>query len=55
MPPIKYTVKVGKVGDSLRITIPKPLAEAHDLHIGDHVKLEDSPEHIIITKEKQKK
>jgi putative addiction module antidote len=41
---IKFKIKIVKVGNSLRVTIPKEIAEAVRLKVGDlvNISLEDS-------------
>jgi AbrB family looped-hinge helix DNA binding protein len=33
--PVRFKLKLSKVGNSLRLTIPKPVAESLDLEEGD--------------------
>jgi len=36
-PTVKFKVKVGYIGSSFRITIPRPIAEALELKVGEMV------------------
>jgi antitoxin component of MazEF toxin-antitoxin module len=50
--PVKFTIKVGTVGHSLKATIPMELAECLDLHKGDKVSMWEESGHIILEKKK---
>ena len=46
--PVKFTLKVGKIGNSLKLTIPKEVAEHHNLTKGDIVEMWVDNSHIIV-------
>lgn len=48
--PVEFKIKVVKVGNSLRITIPKEIAEAIKLKVGDVVGISLDNSRIIIRK-----
>ena len=48
--PVKFKIKVAKIGNSLRITIPKEIAEAVDLKKGNVVEVYLDDDKIIICK-----
>jgi AbrB family looped-hinge helix DNA binding protein len=48
--PIMFRVKVGKVGHSLNVTIPKEIAEALELAAGDSVLMEVTDHELLIRK-----
>jgi AbrB family looped-hinge helix DNA binding protein len=48
--PIMFRVKVGKVGHSLNVTIPKEIAEALKLAAGDSVLMEVTDHKLLIRK-----
>ena len=47
---MEFKVKVVKVGNSLRVTIPKELTSAMNLHVGDTVALIPEENHLILKK-----
>ncbi len=53
--PIKFTLKVSRVGNSHRITLPKEVREAVDLQEGDLVQMWTTDHRIIIEKFAEKK
>lgn len=48
--PVKFKMKVGKIGNSLRVTIPKEVAETIGLKAGDMVNISLDDSRIIICK-----
>jgi len=48
--PVEFKIKVVKVGNSLRITIPKEIAEAIKLKVGDVVGISLDNSRIIVRK-----
>jgi AbrB family looped-hinge helix DNA binding protein len=48
--PVKFKIKVVKIGNSLRVTIPKEIAEAVDLKKGNMVEVYLDDDKIIIRK-----
>jgi AbrB family looped-hinge helix DNA binding protein len=48
--PVEFKVKVVKVGNSLRITIPKEVAESMKLKAGDIVKVSLTDDEIVVRK-----
>lgn len=48
--PIKFKIKVVKIGNSLRVTIPKEIVEAIKLKAGDLVDISLDNSQIIIQK-----
>jgi len=51
--PVKFTLKVGKIGNSLKLTIPKEVAEHHNLTKGDIVEMWVDNSHIIVEKKEK--
>lgn len=49
--PIKFKIKVVKIGNSLRVTIPKEIVEAIKLKAGDLVNISLNNNQIIIQKD----
>lgn len=49
--PVKFRIKVVLVGKSLKITIPKELAEHMKLHKGDTVAMWADNSHVVLEKE----
>jgi len=49
--PLKLKVIVGKVGNSLRITLPSPITEQLDIKKGDTLALSLSDSKIIVEKD----
>jgi putative addiction module antidote len=45
-----FRVKVGKVGNSLKVTIPKEIAEAVELAAGDSILMEVTDHELVIRK-----
>jgi AbrB family looped-hinge helix DNA binding protein len=52
--PAEFRVKIGKVGNSLRIVIPKPAAEGLKWKEGTVLKLIVTDSEVIIRKDDQK-
>ena len=52
--PVEFKIKVVKVGNSLRITIPKEIAEALNLKVGDLVGVSLDDDQIVVRKIKVK-
>lgn len=50
--PIKFTVKANFVGHSLKVTIPKEVAECLGLEKGDEVSIYEENGRIILEKKK---
>jgi AbrB family looped-hinge helix DNA binding protein len=50
---VKFKIRIVKVGNSLRITIPKEIAEATHLKIGDLVNVSLEDNRIIVCKAKE--
>jgi AbrB family looped-hinge helix DNA binding protein len=48
--PVKFKIKVVKIGNSLRVTIPKEITEAVDLKKGNMVEVYLDDDKIIIRK-----
>lgn len=48
--PVKFKIKVVQVGNSLKVTIPKEIAEHVDLKKGDTVEMWADNSHILIEK-----
>jgi AbrB family looped-hinge helix DNA binding protein len=48
--PVVFRMKVGKVGHSLKVTIPQEIAEALELADGDSVLMEVTDHELIIRK-----
>jgi antitoxin component of MazEF toxin-antitoxin module len=48
--PVKFTLKIGKVGNSLKVTIPEQIAEHLSLEKGDTVTMWADNSHVIIEK-----
>jgi len=48
--PIRFTVKANFVGHSLKVTIPKEVAECLNLHKGDDVIMYEEAGRIILEK-----
>ena len=53
--PVRFKVKLTKIGNSLRITIPKPLVDGLELKQGDLLTLTVTDSEIKISKEKQRR
>ncbi len=51
--PVKFKVSVMQVGNSLRVTVPKELAEHLKLVKGDMVVMWSDNSHIVMEKEKK--
>lgn len=51
---VKFKIKVVKVGNSLRVTIPKEIAEAIEVKAGDLVNISLENSRIIICKASKK-
>ena len=49
--PLKLKVIVGKVGNSLRITLPSPITEQLDIKKGDTLELSLTDSKILVQKE----
>lgn len=50
--PLKFTVTANKVGNSLKITLPKEVANFLEIKPGDNVELWQENKHISLTKKK---
>jgi putative addiction module antidote len=48
--PVKFKIKVGKVGNSLRVVIPREIAEHVGLKKGDTIEMWADDGHVIIEK-----
>ena len=48
--PVKFKIKVGKVGNSLRVVIPKEIAEHASLEKGDTIEMWADDGRIMIEK-----
>ena len=53
--PVVFRVVLGKTGNSLRITLPKPIAEGFEWEEGDEIVLYVSEGEVTIRKAKDKK
>jgi bifunctional DNA-binding transcriptional regulator/antitoxin component of YhaV-PrlF toxin-antitoxin module len=51
--PVKFKISVVLVGKSLKVTIPKELAEHLELNKGDHVVMWADNSHVVLEKEKK--
>jgi bifunctional DNA-binding transcriptional regulator/antitoxin component of YhaV-PrlF toxin-antitoxin module len=51
--PVKFKISVVLVGKSLKVTIPKELAEHLDLNKGDTVAMWADNSHVVLEKEKK--
>ena len=51
--PVPFKIKVGKVGHSLRITIPKEIAEYLNIKEGDVVLVFVSNSEIVVKRQKK--
>lgn len=47
---VKFKMKIVKIGNSLRVTIPKEIAEAVRLRVGDLVSISLENSQIIVSK-----
>lgn len=50
---VKFTIRVVKIGNSLRMTIPKEIAEAIHLKAGDFVNVSLETNQVIVCKIKE--
>jgi len=50
---VRFQVKVGKIGHSLRVTIPKEIAEALNIQVGETVYVSTDDVRVIIEKKKR--
>ena len=48
--PVKFNVKVGKVGNSLKVTIPEQIAAHLNLKKGDQVEMWADNSHVVLEK-----
>lgn len=48
--PVVFRMKVGKVGHSLKVTIPQEIAEALELVAGDSVLMEVTDHELVVRK-----
>ena len=48
--PIEFKVKVGSVGHSLKITIPKEICEALDIKAGDTLAITVTDSEMVVRK-----
>jgi AbrB family looped-hinge helix DNA binding protein len=53
--PVVFRVILGKTGNSLRITLPRPIVEGFDWKEGDEIVLYVSEGEVTIRKAKEKK
>jgi AbrB family looped-hinge helix DNA binding protein len=53
--PVVFRVVLGKTGNSLRITLPKPIVEGFEWEEGDEIVLYVSEGEVTIRKAKDKK
>ena len=53
--PVVFRVILGKTGNSLRITLPRPIVEGFDRREGDEIVLYVSEGEVTIRKAKDKK
>ena len=53
--PVVFRVKLGKTGNSLRITLPRPVVEGFDWREGDEIVLFVSEGEVIVRKAKDSK
>jgi len=51
--PIKFEVSVMQVGSSLRITIPRQVANHLDIKKGDKLVMYSDNSHVVLAKKKQ--
>jgi AbrB family looped-hinge helix DNA binding protein len=51
--PVKFKISVVLVGKSLKVTIPKELAEHLELKKGDNVVMWADNSHVVLEKEKK--
>lgn len=53
--PVKFQVKLTKIGNSLRITIPKPIVDGLNLEQGDILSLIVADSEIKVRKERRRR
>jgi bifunctional DNA-binding transcriptional regulator/antitoxin component of YhaV-PrlF toxin-antitoxin module len=53
--PVIFRVILGKTGNSLRITLPRPIVEGFEWKEGDEIVLYVSEDEVTISKAKDKK
>jgi AbrB family looped-hinge helix DNA binding protein len=53
--PVRFEVKLAKIGNSLRVTIPKPIADALGLNSGETVAIWVTDSEIRIRKEDKRR
>jgi AbrB family looped-hinge helix DNA binding protein len=51
--PVKFTLKVAKVGNSVRVTLPKEIREHLDLQVGDSISMWADNSHVVIEKKQE--
>jgi bifunctional DNA-binding transcriptional regulator/antitoxin component of YhaV-PrlF toxin-antitoxin module len=50
--PVLFRVKLGKTGNSLRITLPRPIIEGFDWKVGDEIILYVSEKEVTLRRAK---
>jgi putative addiction module antidote len=50
--PVKFTLKVAQVGNSLKVTIPKEIATHTNIKKGDTIEMWTDNSHVILEKKK---
>jgi len=53
--PVVFRVVLGKTGNSLRVTLPRPIVEGFDWREGDEIVLYVSEGEVTLRKAKEKK
>jgi AbrB family looped-hinge helix DNA binding protein len=53
--PVKFTLSVVQVGDSLKVTIPKEIARHLELKKGDKVDMWTDNSHVVLEKAKKER
>ncbi len=53
--PVVFRVKLGKTGNSLRITLPRPIIEGFDWKVGDEIVLYVSEKEVTLRRAKDVK
>ncbi len=53
--PLEFRVKLVKIGNSLRLTLPKPAAEGLKWKEGEEITLTVTDHEVVLTKSKEKK
>ena len=53
--PVVFRVKLGKTGNSLRITLPRPIIEGFEWKVGDEIVLYVSEKEVTLRRAKDEK